>query len=115
MVQNPQLGYGLGCRLRGAGERRQPTVCEAKRACTTLSQFHVVRDQNRREPMARVQPLNQLEDAASRHAVEIAGGFVGKKQARVAHQSAGQRYPLMLATRKLAWPVRSAILQIDLS
>ena len=47
--------------------------------------------------MARVQPFNELKNAARRRFVQIARGLVGQEHPRIAHQRPRQRHALLLA------------------
>ena len=47
--------------------------------------------------MARMQPFNQFKYAAGGRAVQIACGFVGQQQPRLANQRPRQRHALLLA------------------
>src|SRR5919201_5438779 len=46
----------------------------------------------------RVDLKQQLDDLPRRRRVEVPGRFVGEENARVVHQRAGNRHPLLLAT-----------------
>src|SRR2546423_9599502 len=54
----------------------------------------------------RVDFAQELEDAAGRALVEVAGGLVGDEDEWVVDQSARDRHPLLLATGKLARKAR---------
>ena len=61
--------------------------------------------------MRRVQPFNQVEDAAGGSLVQVAGGLVGQQQPGMVDQRAGQCHALLLAAAQLAGPMVAAILQ----
>jgi hypothetical protein len=48
--------------------------------------------------MGYVQSFQKIENASGSRLVQIAGGFIGQKQPRIANQSPGQRYALLLST-----------------
>ena len=47
--------------------------------------------------MARVQPFDQVEDAAGCCLIQIAGWFIRQQQAGIVDQRAGQRHALLFA------------------
>ena len=58
---------------------------------------------------AAVEALEQPQHLAGRLPVEIAGGFVGHDQGRIAHQRPGNRHPLLLAAGEFARRVIHAV------
>jgi len=61
-----------------------------------------------------MQILEQIHDHLAGPEVEIAGRFVGQKDARVADQRAGQNDSLLLSARKLTRAMLSAVSQANL-
>jgi hypothetical protein len=52
--------------------------------------------------MGAVQILEQGDNHLARPEVQVAGGLIGKENARVSGQGAGERYSLLLAARQLS-------------
>jgi hypothetical protein len=58
----------------------------------------VMRCHHHRRPGA-IDPLQQIHDVLTRVRVEVAGGLVGQQDQRPVDKRAGDRDPLLLATR----------------
>ena len=59
-------------------ERRQPPRFELQDPRATPRQVQIVRNNDRREPVISMQPLDQIEDAARGDLVQVAGRLVGQ-------------------------------------
>jgi hypothetical protein len=57
--------------------------------------------------------VEELDDLLAGAVIEVAGGLVGEEQRRVHHKRAGQRGPLLLAARQLAWPMGQPVREPD--
>jgi hypothetical protein len=101
-----------GCKSFAIG--RQLSAFQAQRPRTARGQVKVMRHQNRGEAVARVQPFDQVKDAAGGDFVQVAGGLVGQQQAGIVHQRASQRHALLLAAGELAGAMIGAIFQANL-
>src|SRR6202042_2915986 len=55
----------------------------------------------------------KAQDFGARLGVQVAGGLVREDDGRVVHEGARYRDPLLLASGKLAWAVRRAVLEAD--
>ncbi len=72
-------------------------------------EIQIVSDVQRSQLPGPMQILEQVHDHLASPVVEIAGGFVGQKDARVANQRAGQYDSLLFSTRKLTRTMLSAV------
>jgi hypothetical protein len=75
----------------------QFTVSKPQNSLTSHSQIHVVRYQYRRQPVTRVQALDQTKDLSCGYVIQIAGRLVGQQQPRAANQRSSQRHTLLFA------------------
>ena len=60
-----------------------------------------------------VEPFEQRQDLLRRHAVQVAGRFVGQDEVGVIHQAAGDGHPLLLTAGELGGAVPQPIFQPD--
>src|ERR1019366_1104813 len=79
-----------------------------------LRQRQVVRDHDDGRAALLVDGEEELVDLRARRRVEVPRGLVGKEEARLEEERAGEGYALLLASRELARPVLDALLEPDL-
>src|SRR5262245_39163993 len=60
-----------------------------------------------------VQLFEQRHDFIARATIEGAGWFIGQHERWTVHDCTRDRHPLLLATRKLIWPVSKAMPQTN--
>ena len=70
-------------------------------------------DDDERDAVLAVQLEEQALHAFARHGVEVAGRLVGEHGARLLHEGARHRHPLLLAAGELARPVVEALGEAD--
>lgn len=79
----------------------QVTIPQVKLTVTEGGKGRVVRDGYECSSILSGKAQKQFDDSCSRHRVEIPRGFVGKKNAGIIHQGAGNRHTLLLSTAEL--------------
>jgi len=81
---------------------------------TSRRQIEIMRYQNRGEAVGRVQPFDQVEDAASGGLVQVACRLVGQQQTGIVDQRAGQRHhTLLFAARSASPAMLAAIFEVN--
>jgi hypothetical protein len=84
---------------------------QGERPVRAAREIHIVGDVKRGQLPGPMQILEQIHDHLAGPEVEIARGFVGEKNAGVAHQRARQYDALLLSTRKLTRAMLCAVSQ----
>ena len=64
----------------------------------TARQCLIMRDENKRCAFSRMKREHEFDDLRPCRLIEIAGRLVGKQDFGIAHDRAGQRHALLLAT-----------------
>ena len=82
---------------------------QSQRPVRAACEIQIVGDVKRRQLPGPMQILEQIHDHLAGPEVEIASGFVGQKNARVADQRAGQYDSLLFSARKLTRAMLSAV------
>ena len=82
---------------------------QRERTVRAARKIQIVRDVKRGQLPGPMQILEQIHDHFAGPEIEIASGFVGQKDARVADQRAGQNDSLLLSARKLTRAMLSAV------
>src|SRR5690606_22959825 len=86
---------------------------EADDAAGAASELGVVRDEHERRLVLLVQADQQIDDARTRLAIQVAGRLVGEQDPRVVRERARDRDALLLAAGQLLWVVVDALAESD--
>ena len=92
----------------------QIAIAQTEDAAATRGEVEIVGDEDAGELMLAVQLLDEGEDGFGGFAVEVAGGFVGEKEARAGDEGAGKADTLLLSAAQLAGTMGGARGEADL-
>ena len=82
---------------------------QRERTVRAAREIQIVGDVQRSQLPGPMQILEQIHDHFASPEIEIASGFVGQKNARIADQRACQHDSLLLSARKLTRAMLSAV------
>jgi hypothetical protein len=89
--------------------RNNLAVTHVNDLVSVLGGFRIVRDHQNGLAEFAIGLAQHTEHDRRVLGIQVAGGFVGEDERRLIHESAGQGDTLLLAARKLRWPVHETL------